>query len=135
MQDTVPVDEREAVARDAFLERMGLEVETAEAGYARAELSVAHSWAHAVREAFDLMPTDTEQGWDDIAARLAGIPAALADYRTTLAEEADRGRVVAKRQYAEVAGQINRWTGQDGAERGLLRQPRGRRADAHGATS
>ncbi len=47
MQDTVPVDEREAVARDAFLERMGLEVETADAGYARAELSVIHSWAHA----------------------------------------------------------------------------------------
>ncbi len=115
MRDTVPVDDREAVARDAFLERMGVHLETAEAGYARSDLSVATSWAHGLREAFDLMPTDTEQGWDDIGARLAGIPAALAGYRTTLAEEADRGRVVAKRQYAEVAGQLRRWTGQDGA--------------------
>ena len=29
----MPVDDREAVAQDAFLERLGLEVETAEAGY------------------------------------------------------------------------------------------------------
>jgi uncharacterized protein (DUF885 family) len=115
MRDTVPVDDREAVARDAFLERLGVQVETAGAGYARAELSVAYSWAHALRGAFDLMPTDTEQAWDDIAARLAGIPTALAGYRTTLADEAGRGHVVAKRQYAEVAGQIDRWTGQTGA--------------------
>ena len=83
MRDTVPVDDREAVARDAFLERMGVDVETADAGYARADLSVAHSWAHAVREAFDLMPTDTEQAWDDIAGpagRHPGRPGRLPDH-------------------------------------------------------
>ena len=114
MRAALPVDDREAVARDAFLERVGLEVETAEAGYGRGEISVISSWAHTIREAFDLMPTDTEQGWDNIAARLAGIPDALAGYRTTLAGEADaraRGR---KRQYAEIAGQVRRWTGQEG---------------------
>ena len=39
----------------------------------------------------------------------------MADYRTTLAGEADAGRVVAKRQYAEIAGQVRRWTGQEGS--------------------
>jgi uncharacterized protein (DUF885 family) len=115
MRATEPVDNREAVARDAFLERIGLEVETSEAGYGRAEVSVIGSWAHEIREAFDLMPTATGQDWADIGARLAAIPAALADYRTTLTAEADSGRVVAKRQYAEIAGQVRRWTGQEGA--------------------
>ena len=56
------------VARDAFLERVGLDVETAEAGYGRGEISVISSWAHTIRESFDLMPTDTEEGWANIAA-------------------------------------------------------------------
>ena len=115
MTAAVPDGERSAVARDAFLERVGLAVENADAGHDRAELSVIHSWAHALRESFDLMSTDTDEGREAVRARLAGIPAALDGYRTTLAEEAARGHVVARRQYAEVAGQVRRWTGQEGA--------------------
>ncbi|MFC6042146.1 DUF885 domain-containing protein [Nocardioides hankookensis] len=135
MTATQPADEREAVARDAFLERVGLEVENADAGHDRAELSVISSWAHAIRESFDLMSVETEEGRADVRARLAGVPAALEGYRTTLAEEAARGRVVARRQYAEVAGQIRRWTGQEGASgdffTGLIPDaPEGRAASA-----
>ena len=134
MAATSPADEREAVARDAFLERVGLAVENAEAGHDRSEVSVISSWVHALREAFDLMSPETEDGAEDVRARLDGIPAALADYRTTLAEEAAKGHVVARRQYAEVAGQIRRWTGQEGASgdffTGLAeRAPAGLRAE------
>ena len=115
MTAAVPADEREAVARAAFLERVGLAVENADAGHDRAELSVISSWAHGIRESFDLMSVETDEGREDVRSRLAGIPAALEGYRTTLAEEAAKGRVVARRQYAEVAGQIRRWTGQEGA--------------------
>lgn len=115
MTATSPADEREAVARDAFLERVGLAVENAEAGHDRSEVSVISSWAHAIRESFDLMSVETDEGREDVRARLGGIPAALEGYRTTLAEEAAKGNVVARRQYAEVAGQIRRWTGQEGA--------------------
>ncbi|MET1133637.1 MAG: DUF885 family protein, partial [Aeromicrobium sp.] len=115
MSATTPADEREAVARDAFLERVGLVVENADAGHDRAEVSVISSWAHAIRESFDLMSTETDEGREAVRARLAGIPAALEGYRTTLDEEAAQGHVVARRQYAEVAGQIRRWTGQEGA--------------------
>lgn len=108
----VPADEREAVAKEAFLERIGLDVEMVDAGLSRAQLSVIGSPAHAIREAFDLMPTETDEDWSNIRARLAGIPAALADYRRTLDEEAAAGRVVAARQYAEVAIQLRNWTGQ-----------------------
>jgi len=109
-----PVDEREAVARAAFLERTGLELEVADAGLDRAQLSVIGSGVHAVREVFDLMPTDGEEAWATIAQRLRAVPRALAGYATTLVSEAQRGRVVARRQYLEVAAQIRGWTGQEG---------------------
>ncbi|MDT9592710.1 DUF885 domain-containing protein [Nocardioides zeae] len=105
-----PVDEREAVARDAFLERTGLEVEYDEAGFARAEINVIASPVQAIREVFDLMPTEEPEHWEAIAARLDAVPAALAGLRVTLAEEAAHGRVSAARQYAQVAAQVERWT-------------------------
>ena len=43
------------------------------------------------------------------------LSAALAGYRETLEVEAAAGRVSARRQYVEVAGQIRGWTGQEGA--------------------
>ena len=107
-------DAREQVAKDAFLERVGLSVERADAGVERSEFSVISSAIHAVREVFDLMPTETDEQWEAIGQRLAAVPAALAGYRTTLAEEAAAGRVSAQRQYAEVAGQVRGWTGQEG---------------------
>ncbi|WP_436699460.1 DUF885 domain-containing protein [Nocardioides sp. BYT-33-1] len=109
------VDEREAVAKAAFVERVGLTVERAEAGVERSEFSVISSAIHAVREVFDLMPTETPEHWEAIGDRLAAVPAALDGYRATLLEEAAGGRVSAKRQYAEVAGQVRGWTGQEGA--------------------
>jgi len=114
VEAAVPTDERGAVARDAFVERLGLDVEIAEAGKSRSEVSVIHSGLHQIREAFDLMPTASEQDWANIGARLAGIPQALDGYRATLREEAAAGHVVARRQYAEVAGQVRSWTGQEG---------------------
>ena len=115
-----PTDEREAVARDAFVERLGLDREMAEAGLLRSEFSVISSGLHEIRMAFDLMPTEGEEAWAAIDARLAAIPQTLADYRVTLLEEADRGRVSARRQYTEVATQIRNWTGQEGDSGDLL---------------
>ncbi len=115
VEGLTPTDAREAVARDAFLERIGLDVEQVEAGLARHELSVITGASHDLREAFDLMGTETADDWAAIDARLAGIPAALADYRRTLLEEAAAGRVVARRQYVEHAAQVKGWTGRQGA--------------------
>ncbi|MDN7120924.1 DUF885 domain-containing protein [Nocardioides sp. ChNu-153] len=110
-----PVDEREAVAREAFLERTRLAIEYDEAGYARSEINVITSPIHELRGAFDLMPTATAEDWEAIGSRLAAVPGALAGLRVTLAEEAARGRVSAARQYAAVATQLERWTGQTGS--------------------
>ena len=110
-----PTDERERAAKEAFLERLGLELERYEAGIPQSEVSVISSRLHDLRTSFDLMETGSEAGWRAVDSRLAGVPGALADYRRTLLESAAEGRVSAKRQYAEVAGQVRGWTGQDGS--------------------
>ncbi|MFT3874680.1 MAG: DUF885 domain-containing protein [Nocardioides sp.] len=117
-----PTDEREAVAREAFCERLGLQREMDEAGYSRSQLSVIGSAVHGIREAFDLMPTEGEEAWSNIDARLAAIPEAIEAYQRTLAQEAAQGRVVARRQYAEVATQTQNWTGQSGESGDLFAQ-------------
>ena len=40
VEAATPADERERVARDAFLERLGLELEIVDAGFARSQVSV-----------------------------------------------------------------------------------------------
>jgi len=114
VEAATPTDACEQVARDAFLERLGLDLELVDAGYARSQMNVIESALHDLRMVFDLMPTEGEQAWSNIGARLAHIPDALEGYRTTLREEAAAGRVVAQRQYAEVAEQVRNWTGQQG---------------------
>lgn len=129
-----PTDEREQVAQDAFLERTGLELATIDAGLARHELSVISGWSHAIRESFDLLPTESEDDWENIASRLVAIPQALADYRSTLLEEAGRGRVVARRQYAEHAAQVAGWV-RSGYFTNLVPAPDALRADLDGAAA
>ena len=115
VEAATPVDDREAVARDSFLERNRLTLEMEDAGLLRSQVNVIASELHGLRMAFDLMPTEGEEALAAIDARLAGLPEALRGYRITLAEEAAQGRVSAARQYAEVAGQVRGWTGQTGA--------------------
>ena len=110
-----PTDEREQIAKDAFLERLSLDVELDEAHVPQSQVSVISSGLHEVRSVFDLMPTEGEQAWSDIDARLAAIPRALEGYRETLTRAADTGHVSAKRQLTEVAAQVRSWTGQDAA--------------------
>ena len=106
-------DEREQVAKDAFLERTGLQLEMIDAGLSRSELSIISGASHELRGVFDLMPTQTTEDWDAIEARLGGVPLALDAIRTTLLDEAGHGRVVAKRQYVEHAKQIAGWIKSD----------------------
>ena len=106
-----PVDERERVAKEAFLERLGLEVERYDAHVPQSELSVIASGLHELRMVFDLMSTDGEEAWAAIDARLAGIASALDGYRETLSREADAGHTAARRQIQEIAKQVRSWTG------------------------
>lgn len=114
VEAATPVDDREAAARDSFLERNRLELELEAAGLSRSRMSVLWSGLHEIREVFDLMPTEGDDAVANIGARLAAVPTAVEGLRVTLSDEARKGNVAAARQYAEVAEQVRRWTGETG---------------------
>ncbi len=108
-----PETESEQVAKDAMLERLGLELARHDAGYTASEISVISSAIHGLRMAFDLMPTQGEEAASNIAARLNAFPAALEQYKRTLREAADAGQVSARAQMLAVAEQCAAWTDPD----------------------
>jgi uncharacterized protein (DUF885 family) len=104
-----PEHESEQVAKDAMMERLGLELATYDAGYTKSAVSVISSGLHALRGVFDVMPTEGEEAVANISARITAFPAALQQYRRTLREEADAGRVSARAQLVAVAEQCDAW--------------------------
>jgi len=105
-----PEDEHELAALEAMKERLGLALELYDAGMVTSELSVIAGALHSVRSTFDLMSTSGEEAAATIATRLAAVPAALAQSRTTLLEAAAHGHVAARHQMVEVAKQCDIWT-------------------------
>ena len=103
-------DERERVAGEAMKERLGLEVEMNEAGLDVGLNVLASPW-HSTREVYDLMPTDTEEHWSNVASRLHDLPKAVDGYRRTLEAEIASGRPPARRQVIAVVPQIHRAAG------------------------
>ncbi len=73
------VDATDEVTVAAMRERLGIADEIVDAGEWRADLNVIASPLQA-RDVFDLMPTQTEQDWANIAARAAAFPQAMAGY-------------------------------------------------------
>ncbi|HEX3649145.1 MAG TPA: DUF885 domain-containing protein, partial [Pseudonocardiaceae bacterium] len=63
----------------------------------------------ALRNAFTMMPTATDDDWGLIARRLAKVPDAIAGYRATLAEGVRRGLLAAPLQVNTQADQIAAW--------------------------
>ncbi|MEV8373659.1 DUF885 domain-containing protein [Kribbella sp. NPDC056861] len=111
----VPVSApREEVAKDALLERLGLELERYEAGVPQHQLNAIASIPAELRQVFDLMPTATQDDWETMAIRLNLIGTTLDGYRETLAGQAAAGQVSAARQINSLAERIASWTGSDG---------------------
>ncbi|UZN04427.1 DUF885 domain-containing protein [Cellulomonas sp. S1-8] len=81
------------------------EIDLHDAGEEERLLNNLASPSQKVVEIFDLMATDTEEAWDDVAARLAQVPASLASYVTSLRSAAARGHVAAVRQVEAVVAQ------------------------------
>jgi uncharacterized protein (DUF885 family) len=105
-----PASPREEVAKDAFVERLGLEQETYEAGVPQHQLNAISSVPASIRQVFDLMPTASNDDWERIAIRLNLVGTALDGYRETLLDQAGQGRVSARRQVLDIAGKIKTWT-------------------------
>jgi uncharacterized protein (DUF885 family) len=93
-----PCDDRENTAKEAMLERLGLEVELYDAHITASRVSVIAGQAQEIRWIFDLMPTDSEAAWRNIASRLRTVYRPLSEVRETLSAEAREGNISAVRQ-------------------------------------
>ena len=111
-----PSDAVEEVAKEVMLERLGLEVELFEAHIDTSRVSVVAGAAQEIRSTFDLMPTDTDEAWANIAARLRTVDQPLQQTRQTLMSEAAQGNVSAVRQIKGTVDQIRAWTGVEGSD-------------------
>ncbi len=98
-------DQVDEVTAAAMRHVLRTEIDLHDAGEHERLLNNIASPAQAVVEVFDLMATDTEQAWDDVAARLDAVPDALASYTASLRSAAARGHVAARRQVEAVLAQ------------------------------
>jgi uncharacterized protein (DUF885 family) len=97
------------------------------AGYLRERLEAQQAW-HAigeplrllrtpfglinlVRDSVELLPRDDEDGWRNVAARLAAIPAMFASWRASLQAGLAQGMPAARRQALEAAAQADHFGG------------------------
>ena len=122
-----PTDEREQVAKEAMLERLGVEVELFDAHITPSRVSVVAGGVQHLRSTFDLMPTGSEADWSNIATRLRTVGQPLSGVRETLAAEARAGNISALRQISGTVDQIRSWTGETGDDdffAGLVDQAR-----------
>lgn len=95
-----PADATDEVTAASMRDRLGLELESFEAGDHERDLNNIASPVQAVRDIFDLMPATTAADWATIAARMSALPAALAGYTETLRAGIRHGRTPARRQVA-----------------------------------
>jgi len=69
----------------------------------------------AISDSVDLLPHDSQDGWRNIAARLAAIPVMFASWRASLDAGLDQGLPAARRQATEAAIQAERYAGKHDA--------------------
>ncbi|MEU6346296.1 DUF885 domain-containing protein [Streptomyces sp. NPDC046977] len=104
----VPDDDERRCAR-LLRERLTAELAVHEAGEGLRAVSNLHSPVHAVRNVFTLMPTQTDEDWAAVAARLRAVPEALAGYQASLEAGLDRKLPAGPRQVATVVVQLGEW--------------------------
>ena len=114
LHSVAPCDERENTAKEAMLERLGMEVELYDAHITSSRVSVIGGQAQEIRSIFDLMPTDSEEAWRNVAVRLRTVQRPLNQVRETLGAEAREGNISAARQIHATIDQIRSWTGESG---------------------
>ncbi|WP_431980446.1 DUF885 domain-containing protein, partial [Streptomyces qinglanensis] len=108
-------DEERRCAR-LLRERLTAELAVHEAGEGLRAVSNLNSPLHAVRGIFTVMPSETEEDWKAVAARMRAMPVALDGYRASLAEGLTRKLYAGPRQVATVLEQLAQWLGEKDAE-------------------
>ncbi len=108
------VDDVDLVTKDALSSSLEGEIAKHESGLVFRELNNIASPAQGVRDIFDLVPTKTEQDWENIAARMRKVGESLAGYAESLRIGFESGNAPAKRQLEEVINQVKQINNPDG---------------------
>ncbi|MEU2513940.1 DUF885 domain-containing protein [Streptomyces syringium] len=90
-------------------ERLTAQLAVHEAEEGLRSVSNLSSPVHSVRKVFTVTPTETEEDWAAVAARLRAVPEALAGYRESLALGLDRKLPGGPRATRTVVGQLTEW--------------------------
>lgn len=98
-------DDVDRVTKADLTSELELGLALYDAGWHLRDVNVLESPAQEIRQVYDLMPSESEEDWGNIAARLAAVPAAIDGYMATLREGIQRGIVPAVRQVHAVAEQ------------------------------
>lgn len=114
LEAATPADAVDEVTKLDLARELRLELELIDARAPLRDMNVIASPSQDIRSVFDLMPTATIDDWSVIARRLAAVPDAIDGYIATLRQGIAEGVTPARRQVAEVATQIGRYTGSDG---------------------
>ena len=120
IEETPRTDAVDEVTAAAMRERLGLELESIEAGDHFAAVNNIDSPVQWLRDVFDLMPTRSDDDWSNIASRMAGMPLAVSGYIETLREGIARGIVPARRAVTDVAAQATDLAGEKSRFRQLV---------------
>ncbi len=99
------------LARDVAAAELEREIEEFDAGEHLLDLNSLSSGLQDLRDAFDQMDQETQLGWENIAARLHGLPKAAAGYCSLLEDARAMGSVVARRQVVEAIRQARNHAG------------------------
>ncbi len=102
------VDDVDRITRTDLRSQLELAIESHDAGLYLRDLNVIASPSQELRDVFDLMSTDSVEGWEAVSRRLAALPAAMDGYVATLREGIARGITPARRQVREVAAQARK---------------------------
>nr|WP_246104443.1 DUF885 domain-containing protein [Rudaeicoccus suwonensis] len=114
LADANPRDDVDKVTIDAMRERLGLAVESYDAGLTLMSLNVIASPLQEMRDIFDLMPTETAEQVETIGRRMSAIPNALTQWFESLHAAAQRGLVSPRRQVLACIQQTKDHTAGDG---------------------
>lgn len=101
------------LARDVAVAELERSISQFDAGEHLLDLNSIASTLQDLRDTFDQMDQVTAEGWENVAARLHGLPAAASGYRDRLEAGRSQGMVVARRQVLEGIRQARHHAGSE----------------------
>jgi uncharacterized protein (DUF885 family) len=91
-------EDRDRIAVESIVDRLGAELEMFDAGDWMRDLRVFGSPFDTTQSVFELLPHSSRQDWEGIARRMAQVPSALDSFKTSLDLGVESGVVAPKRQ-------------------------------------